>query len=409
VTDQTRIAIVTGSARGLEGTIAKRLGTDGFAVAVLDLEETAGKSVVDQVKTCRGEALVVGADVTQGHAVQITEGKVTEELGAPNVLVNNAGITGDNMLFTMTTVVGCRYERSPARLVPDEQGHPEVPGRSHVGQIVNLSSVSALGNRGQANCAAAKAGIQGFTKTLAIELGKFRGHGERHRTRSHRDRDDRQHRQAHGGAVRGLHGCRSEGGPCGPPGTARGHRREGVVLRPRVPIVRVRSGHLRHRRPPRLSRGHRAGAQPHEGDTNMKTFNGLDAFEQAVGTHLGYSDWHTITQEQINLFAEAAGDHQWIHTDPDRAATGPFGTAIAHGYLTLSLVPTLAWQIYTVESSRMGASYRCNRVRLPSQIPVGPESGPASNCSTSSEIRGAPWEGGEKPACVAEPVSVLVN
>jgi acyl dehydratase len=150
----------------------------------------------------------------------------------------------------------------------------------------------------------------------------------------------------------------------------------------------------------------------------MKTFNGLDAFEQAVGTHLSYSHWHTITQEQINLFAEATDDHQWIHTDPERAATGPFGTTIAHGYLTLSLVPTLVWQIYTVEGLRMGASYGCNKVRLPSPVPVG------SRIRAGVELldlkrnpRGAQatvqvtieQEGGDKPACVAETVSVLVN
>jgi acyl dehydratase len=103
----------------------------------------------------------------------------------------------------------------------------------------------------------------------------------------------------------------------------------------------------------------------------MKTFNGLDEFEQAVGTHLGYSDWHTITQEQINLFAEATGDHQWIHTDPERAATGPFGTTIAHGYLTLSLLPKLVRQIYTIEGLRMGVNYGSNKVRFPAPVPVG--------------------------------------
>ena len=100
----------------------------------------------------------------------------------------------------------------------------------------------------------------------------------------------------------------------------------------------------------------------------MQTFNGLDELEQAAGTHLGYSNWHRITQEQINLFAVPTGDHQWIHTDPERAATGPFGTTIAHGYLTLSLVPMLVWQIHTVER-----------------------------------------ESADKPACVAETVSVLVD
>lgn len=150
----------------------------------------------------------------------------------------------------------------------------------------------------------------------------------------------------------------------------------------------------------------------------MKTFKGLDEFEKAVGTHLGYSDWHTITQEQIDLFAEATGDHQWIHTDPERAATGPFGSTIAHGYLTLSLVPKLVWQIYTVEGLRLGVNYGSNKVRFPSPVPVG------SKVRAGAELleltrgpRGAQAtvrvtverEGGDKPACVAETVSVLVD
>jgi acyl dehydratase len=150
----------------------------------------------------------------------------------------------------------------------------------------------------------------------------------------------------------------------------------------------------------------------------VKTFNGLDELEQAVGTHLGYSNWHTITQEQIDLFAEATGDHQWIHTDPEKAATGPFGTTIAHGYLTLSLVPMLVWQIYTIEGLRLGVNYGSNKVRFPSPVPVG------SRVRAGAELleltrgpRGAratvrvtiEREGADKPACVAEIVSVLVD
>ena len=150
----------------------------------------------------------------------------------------------------------------------------------------------------------------------------------------------------------------------------------------------------------------------------MKTFNGLDEFEQAVGAHLGYSDWHTITQEQINLFAEATDDHQWIHTDPVRAATGPFGTTIAHGYLTLSLVPMLVWQIYTVEGLRMGMNYGSNKVRFPAPVPVGSRvRAGAELLELTSGPRGAQAtvrvtierEGGDKPACVAETVAVLVD
>jgi len=150
----------------------------------------------------------------------------------------------------------------------------------------------------------------------------------------------------------------------------------------------------------------------------MKTFNGLDAFDKAVGTHLGHSDWHTITQEQINLFAEATGDNQWIHTDPERAANGPFGTTIAHGYLTLSLIPTLVWQIYTVEGLRMGVNYGSNKVRFPVPVPVGSRvragvdlleltRGPDSAQATVRVT--LELEGSDRPACVAETVAVLVT
>ncbi len=150
----------------------------------------------------------------------------------------------------------------------------------------------------------------------------------------------------------------------------------------------------------------------------MRTFQGLDEFEKAVGTHLGWSDWHTVTQEQVDQFAEATGDHQWIHVDPERAKGGPFGTTIAHGYLTLSLVPKLVWQIYSVEGLRLGINYGSNKVRFPAPVPVG------SRLRAGAELVGldrgsngaqatvrvtVEREGGDKPACVAETVSVLVD
>jgi len=150
----------------------------------------------------------------------------------------------------------------------------------------------------------------------------------------------------------------------------------------------------------------------------MRTFNGLDEFEQAVGSHLGHSDWHTVTQEQIDLFAEATGDHQWIHTDPEKAAEGPFGTTIAHGYLTLSLIPKLAWQIYTVEGLRMGVNYGANKVRFPAPVPVGSriragaelvELTRGPNGAQATVRVTVEREGGDKPVCVAETISVLVD
>ncbi|WP_041451103.1 MaoC family dehydratase [Hoyosella subflava] len=149
----------------------------------------------------------------------------------------------------------------------------------------------------------------------------------------------------------------------------------------------------------------------------MKVFNGVAELEAAVGTHLGYSDWHTITQEQINLFADATGDHQWIHVDAERAAQGPFGSTIAHGYLTLSLIPKLVWQVYTVEGVKMGINYGANKVRFPSSVPVNSRVragvellgltktsiGVQVSARVTIEISGA-----DKPACVAETLSVVV-
>ncbi len=150
----------------------------------------------------------------------------------------------------------------------------------------------------------------------------------------------------------------------------------------------------------------------------MRTFQGLDELERAVGTHLGHSDWHRIDQRQIDLFAEATGDHQWIHVDPERAAQGPFGATIAHGYLTLSLVPRLVWQVYTVEGLSMGVNYGSNKVRFPAPVPVGSRVRAGVELLALERRPGGAQsvvrvtverEGADKPACVAETVSVLVE
>jgi 3-oxoacyl-[acyl-carrier protein] reductase len=174
MTDQQRTAIVTGAARGIGAAIAQRLSNDGFAVAVLDLDEASCNGVVKAVNASGGKALAVGADVGDEESVAAAVARVEEELGAPTVLVNNAGITRDNLLFKMTTAdwdsvmnVHLRGSFLMSRAVQ------QYMTAARWGRIVNLSSTSALGNRGQANYAAAKAGLQGFTKTLAIELGKF--------------------------------------------------------------------------------------------------------------------------------------------------------------------------------------------------------------------------------------------
>src|SRR5579859_2613333 len=103
----------------------------------------------------------------------------------------------------------------------------------------------------------------------------------------------------------------------------------------------------------------------------MRVFQGIAELEKAVGAHLGYSDWHTVTQEQITLFADATGDHQWIHVDPERAAAGPFGATIAHGYLTLSLVIPLFTDLLEVSGVSMGVNYGLDKLRFPSPVKVG--------------------------------------
>jgi 3-oxoacyl-[acyl-carrier protein] reductase len=169
-----RVAIVTGAARGIGAATARRLASDGMAVAVLDLDEAACAGTVKEITDAGGRAVAVGADVSKTEHVQKAVERVAEELGGPTVLVNNAGVIRDNLLFKMTdedwdTVLGVHL-RGAFLMSRAVQKHMV---DQHYGRIVNLSSSSALGNRGQVNYSAAKAGMQGFTKTLAIELGPY--------------------------------------------------------------------------------------------------------------------------------------------------------------------------------------------------------------------------------------------
>ena len=148
----------------------------------------------------------------------------------------------------------------------------------------------------------------------------------------------------------------------------------------------------------------------------MQTFDGLDEFERAVGTHLGHSRWRTVTQEQVDLFADTTDDHQWIHVDPERAARGPFGSTVAHGFLTLALLPSMVREIYRVEGMAMVVNYGSDRVRFPHPTTVGARiragaeltrldrgpQGALAMVTTTVEI-----EGVAKPACVSDSLFLL--
>lgn len=174
MSDTPRVAIVTGAGRGIGAATAVRLAQDGHAVAALDLSADSCASTVEAIVSAGGSALAVGADVADESSVAAAVATVADRLGPPTILVNNAGIIRDNLLFKMSVddwdaVMGVHL-RGAFLMTRAVQAHMTAAG---FGRVVCLSSTSALGNRGQVNYSAAKAGLQGFTKTLAIELGRF--------------------------------------------------------------------------------------------------------------------------------------------------------------------------------------------------------------------------------------------
>ncbi|GAA4573625.1 MaoC family dehydratase [Planotetraspora kaengkrachanensis] len=149
----------------------------------------------------------------------------------------------------------------------------------------------------------------------------------------------------------------------------------------------------------------------------MRIFNDVAELKAAKGEHLGYTDWREITQERVNGFADATDDHQWIHVDVDRAKEGPFGSTIAHGYLSLALIPSLAGELYRVDGLKMGINYGLNKVRFIRPIPVGSQIRAGAEIA---DVKGTPSgtlatvrvvievAGVDKPACIAETLSLLV-
>ena len=152
--------------------------------------------------------------------------------------------------------------------------------------------------------------------------------------------------------------------------------------------------------------------------TEPKVYDGVAGFEAHVGEHLGYSAWRAVTQKEIDLFAEATGDHQWIHVDAEKAAKGPYGRTIAHGYLTLALVPLLVQQIYKVTGLSMQVNYGVDKLRFPAPVPVdsriraGAElvkvdrtaNGGRATVRVTVEV-----DGSEKPACVVDTIAAMME
>ena len=393
----TRTAIVTGAARGIGAATAKRLAADGYAVAVLDLDEAQCAETVAAITDAGGRALAVGANVADAAAVTDAVARVEAELGAPTILVNNAGIIRDNLLFKMTEEDwDCRALGAPARRVPHVAGRAGAPGRRRAG----AGSSTSRARRRSATAARRttprrRPGMQGLTKTLAIELGRYGvtanavapGFIVTDMTRA----DRRAHRRRHGRVHRRTTPPRCRSARRLP----RRHRGRGLVLLLRGGRLRLRPGALRRGRSPRMT----------------IVVDSPAILADAVG-QTATGDWFEIDQERIAAFADATEDWQWIHLDAERAASGPFGATIAHGYLTLSLLPRLTAGLLAVAGIAMVVNYGLDRVRFLQPVAVGSRvravdrdrrgragaAGHARVCSrTTVEL-----EGSERPALVAQ-------
>ena len=151
--------------------------------------------------------------------------------------------------------------------------------------------------------------------------------------------------------------------------------------------------------------------------SNTRCFDSVDSVLAAVGTDLGTTDWVTVTQERINTFADATGDHQWIHVDPERAKDGPFGACVAHGYLTLSLANLFLPQLLTYQRLKMGVNYGCDKVRFPAPVKVGSRVRGRGEVVAAEPVKGdgvqvtvrisVEIEGTDKPGCVVDTISRL--
>ena len=398
---QPRTALVTGAARGIGAATALRLAADGYRVAVLDLREQDCAETVDAIRAAGGSAVGIGADVGSTEEAAAAVARVVDELGAPTVLVNNAGILRDNLLFKMTEddwdSVMSVHLRGAFLMSRAVQKHQVEAGW---GRIVNLSSTSALGNRGQANYATAKAGIQGFTKTLALELGRYGittnavapGFIGTDMIRQTAERMHVTYEQFVEAAAKEI--------PVGAHRGARGHRARRVVLLLGGCGLRQRAGPLR---------GGRA-----EGMIAVPT---PGALADVVGQSVTADEWFTVDQARIDAFADTTDDHQWIHVDPVRAAQGPFGATVAHGYLTLSLIPSLTGGLVEVGGTGLVVNYGLDKVRFLQPVTAGSRIRATSTVTsaepTAQGVRATftiavEIEGAAKPALVAETVVLYV-